>query len=315
MNGAESRPGAQEAEPRRASACSPTDETGCGSPMDQAVYGYDRPVLFYVLATLVPWTFWAGAAYLSHVPTQTVSVQAWTALLGLAGLAAPMMVVAWLLRNRPDLRADVWQRLLWRRGVRKRYIVCAFLLLLASILTAQAVSLLFGHSAEQFQLRGGFSFTSGLLPVWVILVLAPVFEELAWHSYGTDSLVTRMRLFTASMVFVVIWALWHAPLSLIRGYYHSEVVESGLLQALNFPLSMIPFVLLMNWLYFRTGRSIAITIVFHITAGFVNEIFRTHPDSKVIQTALLLVVSAVVVARNRELFFTPPSRLHQAVPR
>lgn len=75
---------------------------------------------------------------------------------------------------------------------------------------------------------------------------------------------------------------------------------------LNFPLSMVAFVLLMNWLYFRGGRSILIPIVFHLTANLVNEIFLTDPDTKIIQTGLLLVVAAVVVWRDRELFFARP---------
>ena len=55
-----------------------------------------------------------------------------------------------------------------------------------------------------------------------------------------------MRVFTASMVFTVVWALWHLPLFFIDGYYHNEVVEQGWISALNFPLSMVAFVLLMN---------------------------------------------------------------------
>lgn len=83
-------------------------------------------------------------------------------------------------------------------------------------------------------------------------------------------------------------------------------MASGWLHALNFPLSLIPFVVLMNWLYYRTGRSITVAIVFHLTAGFANEIFRTHPDTKLIQTAVLLVVAIVVVLTNRDLFFASP---------
>ena len=49
--------------------------------------------------------------------------------------------------------------------------------------------------------------------------------------------------------------------------------------------------------------------MFHITASFANEIFLTHPDTKIIQTSLLLTLSAVVVARNRELFFRRPQVL------
>ncbi len=274
-------------------------------PIDPVAARYDRPVAFYLLATAIPWAFWFAAAYLSNLPDQTAAVQWWTAALGLAGLIAPVGVVVWLVRNRPELRADIRRRLIWPRGIRWGYVAGALGLLLASLLAAQAISLLFGYSADQFLLRDGFTFSAGLLPVWVTLLGAALLEEVAWHSYGTDALVSRMRVFTASMLFTVIWALWHLPLAFINGYYHNEVVETGWLHTLNFPLSMVAFVLIMNWLYFRTGRSILITVAFHATANVVNEIFMTHPDSKLIQTGLLLVVAAVLVIRDRELFFAP----------
>ena len=53
---------------------------------------------------------------------------------------------------------------------------------------------------------------------------------------------------------------------------------------------------------------LASTEVLNLAANFGNELFLTHPDTKVIQTALLLVLSVVVVWRDRELFLTPPSR-------
>ncbi len=54
-------------------------------------------------------------------------------------------------------------------------------------------------------------------------------------------------------------------------------------------------------LHYKTHRSILVAVVFHITAGCFNELFRTHPDSKVIQTVLLLVLSIVVVMTDRGL--------------
>jgi len=43
--------------------------------------------------------------------------------------------------------------------------------------------------------------------------------------------------------------------------------------------------------------------VFHITAGYFNEIFATHPDSKIIQTILLLVLAATIMVNDRGFFF------------
>lgn len=265
-------------------------------------YRYDRPVLFYTLATVIPWAFWFYAAYLSQLEEQSTAVQVWTAILGVCGLVAPIFVVLLLVRRRADLRSDILQRLVPRR-ISWVYLAVTLLLLVSSILVAQSISLLFGYSPEQFQLRGGFTFSAGLLPVWFTLIGAAIFEELAWHSYGTDSLLRKMSVFTASLVFTVFWALWHLPLGFIKGYYHNEVVEMGWIHTLNFPLSMVAFVILMNWLYFSTGRSILVAVIFHVTANLANEVFMTDPDTKIIQTVLLLITAGIVVSMNRDLFF------------
>jgi membrane protease YdiL (CAAX protease family) len=136
-----------------------------------------------------------------------------------------------------------------------------------------------------------------------LLVIAPVIEELAWHSYGTDCLRRKFNLFNTSLIFGLFWGIWHLPLSSIRDYYQSNLLETGWIHGVNFLASILPYVILMNWLYYKTGRNILIAIVFHITAGFFNEIFATHPDSKIIQTVLLLILATYVVIRDRKLFF------------
>ncbi|MCB1679093.1 MAG: hypothetical protein KDI16_10475 [Halioglobus sp.] len=73
-------------------------------------------------------------------------------------------------------------------------------------------------------------------------------------------------------------------------------------------VSVIPFVLLMNWLYYKTGRNILVTIIFQFTAGFFNEIIATHPDSKIIQTGLLLLLASVLFMLDRDFFFKRMTR-------
>ena len=214
-----------------------------------------------------------------------------------------MVVAFFFIFKDSDLRNDLLGRFFNFKSVKPVYLVLACFLMLASIFAAQGISLLFGYSASQFSLSGQFSFSSGIFPVWFMLLIAPVIEELAWHSYGTDCLRSRFSLFNTSLIFAVFWALWHLPLSFIKDYYQSNLVETGLIHALNFPISLIPFVLLMNWLYYKTGRNILVAVVFHTTAGYFNEIFSTHPDSKIIQTVLLIVLAVVVVLKERDFFF------------
>lgn len=264
---------------------------------------YSRPILFYFLATSIPWVLWFTAGYISHIAPYSEQYLKIASGVAFVGLLGPLCVSYFLIRKDPELLEDVYKRFFNFKSIKPIYIVIACFLMLGSILLAQAISLLFGYSASQFVITGHFTFTSGIFPVWFMLVIAPVLEELGWHSYGTDCLRNRMNLFKTSLLFGVFWAVWHIPLGTIRDYYQSNLIETGWIYGVNFMVSVIPFTLLMNWLYYKTGRNISLTIIFHITAGFFNEIFATHPDSKIIQTVLLLILATIIVTNDREYFF------------
>ncbi len=263
---------------------------------------YKNPLLFYVLATLIPWTLWFSAGHLSHLDNPQPNYQLLIAIYSFSGLCAPFLIALAMIAKQSELRRDILSRLCTLKGLNLRYVLFALFFMLGSILSAQAVSLLFGHSADQFRITGQFTFSSAVFPVWLLLILAPLIEELGWHSYGTDCLRNRFNLLNTCLIFALFWGLWHIPLSTINHYYHSNVVETGWIHGLNFLLSIFPFVLIMNWLYYKTQRNILVTVVFHISAGYFNEIFATHPDSKVIQTVLLIIFAIVLIVRDREFF-------------
>ncbi|NLL86256.1 MAG: CPBP family intramembrane metalloprotease [Syntrophomonadaceae bacterium] len=264
---------------------------------------YQHPFRFYSLSIIIPWICWFVAAYLSHLtPSSSIYISI-ASLLGIIGLVSPMVIAFSMMLPDPELRSDLFNRLFTFKKIKPIYLLATFFLMLASILLAQGISLLFGYSAEQFNLSHGFSFTAGLFPAWFMLFLAPILEELAWHTYGTDCLRQRFSLFKASLIFAIFFAFWHLPLSFIKDYYQANLAEEGLIHSLNFGVSLIPYVLLMNWLYYKTNRNILVVIVFHISAGFFNEIFSTHPDSKIIQTVLLLVLTIFLLIKDRDFFF------------
>jgi len=264
---------------------------------------YNRPIFFYGLSLLIPWCLWFTVAYISHLPKQNSYLIFIQALLAILGLLAPTFVAAYLFLSDKELFNDLKKRFISQKGFNPIYTFLAFTLIFISMVLAQLISLLFGHSLDQFYISGSPSFTSSILSPWFILIFAPVVEELAWHTYGTDALRQRFNLFKTSMIFSLYWAFWHLPLSFIDGYYHSNVVAEGLLYSLNYVFSLFVFVILMNWLYYKTNRNIFITIIFHCSANVTNEIFATHPDSKVIQTLLLLIITIVVLFKEKEMFF------------
>ncbi|MBF0290082.1 MAG: CPBP family intramembrane metalloprotease [SAR324 cluster bacterium] len=266
------------------------------------INNYRHTFRFYFLSAFIPWSLWLMAAYLSY-QTDAVQNSFYISSLGLAGLCGPIFVAAYYISKDKVLLDDVAGRFINFRSDRKYYLLASLLLMPTSILLAMSISLMLGYDIGQFVITGQTTFSSSLFPVWLLLTIAPVLEELAWHSYGTDCLRQKFSLFTTSVIFAVYWALWHIPLAFIQGYYHNNLVEDGMLYSVNFLISIFPFVLLMNWLYYKTDRNILVAVVLHLTANVFNEIFATHPDSKVIQTGLLLLLSAYLLLTQRKLFF------------
>lgn len=264
-----------------------------------SINNYNRPVLFYFLSTFTSWVCWFIAAYLSNLE----SYEMLSGALMLIGLVSPAIIAFTMIHLSIGLKKDLLPRLLKLSNVKSIYIFLAVALMPFSILLAQCISLIFGYNMDQFHLSTHASFTFSLFPAWIMLILAPAVEELAWHSYGTDCLRYKFNLFTTCIIFAVFWVAWHFPLSFIKGYYHSNIAESSWIHSLNFAISLFPFVFLMNWLYYKSNRSILIAIIFHITAGLFNEIFATHPDSKIIQTLLLTFLTIVLIYKERSMFF------------
>ncbi|MBF0381958.1 MAG: CPBP family intramembrane metalloprotease [Magnetococcales bacterium] len=262
---------------------------------------YRHTTLFYILATVFPWSFWFIAGYFSHLDDSYMNL---ASIFAFIGLLSPVVVAYWLTAKNPELKKDLFSRFFNFKSIKPIYILLTLFLMPISILSAQAVSLLFGYSVSQFVITGNYTFSSGVFPVLFLLIVAPIIEELAWHSYATDALRNRFNLFNTSMIFGLFWGIWHIPLSSINHYYQNNLIDTGWIHGVNFLVSIFPFVIIMNWLYYKTQRNIIVPIIFHITAGYFNEIFATHPDSKVIQTAILIVVAVIIVVKNRPYFFT-----------
>ncbi len=270
---------------------------------------YKHPIVFYVLSTIIPWTFWIVTGKLSREPNPNMSL---ISGLGFLGLLTPMITAFWLIHKETGLKKDLGRRLFNFKSIKPVYLILSLFLMLASILLAQAVSLLFGYSVNQFTITGHYTFSSGVFPVWFLLIIAPIIEELGWHTYGTDVLRTKFNLFYTSIIFALYWGIWHIPLSTIKNYYQSNLVETGLLYGINFLVSIFPFVIIMNWLYYKSNRNIIVPIIFHITAGYFNEIFNTDPMSKVIQTVILLIFAGWIILKEKDFFFNKKINLNMS---
>jgi membrane protease YdiL (CAAX protease family) len=265
---------------------------------------YNHPILFYGVAIFVPWLCWFIAAAISHSQWwENPAAVFFGSILGLIGLFGPFTIAMILILPDKEMRQELFSAIFHFRRIRPSFLILTFALFPVSILAAQAISLLFGHSASQFRFVENMSFTAGIFPAWFMLVIAPILEEFGWHTYGIHCLRNRFNLLLTCIIFGIIWGIWHMPLSFIKGYYQNVLVETGVIYSINFLVSLIPYLIIGNWIYYKTNRNMLLVIVFHLLAGFSNETFQTHPDSKVIQTVLLLIFSIIIICREKSFFF------------
>ncbi len=67
---------------------------------------YRHPFLFYGLCTVIPWTFWFGAAYVSHITPTNDFLGAVVGILGVLGYLNTVIAFSWHKRLHPELRED-----------------------------------------------------------------------------------------------------------------------------------------------------------------------------------------------------------------
>lgn len=262
---------------------------------------YNKPFLFFGLSLFIPWVLWFIVAYLSHQSDSNLVIL--QGVLQIAGLIAPALVAGYLFWSDKKLFSDLKNRFFGKNLFLSKYFWIALLLPPLSIVIAQLISVDFGHSFDQFYISGKPSFTSEPFSPWFLLCFVAIVEELAWHTYGMDALRQRFSFFKTSVLFAIYWGFWHLPLFFVKDYYQSNVQAEGLIYTLNFIVSLLVFVFIMNWLYFKSGRNIFIAILFHLVANVSNEIFATHPDSKIIQTVIFLGIIGYLVVKDRMFFF------------
>ena len=259
-----------------------------------------KPVHFFLFVFVITWASEFTAAYFSYQKDMTGIAM----LCMLPGLFAPFIGALIMIRGPQNkwLRQDYWARLGLKK-IKLSYLPAILLIMPFALFLATALSLLFGQSADQFRFSSGFSIVAG--QVWLSLLiafLAPAFEELGWRGYGVDSLRSRFSFAKTTLLFGVLWALWHLPLFFVNGYYNHELWETSIVYVINWVAQIFVAALLLNWVYYKNNRSIAATILFHFMFVLFSELFQTEQFTKCIITIILLGISSVLILRDKEFF-------------
>lgn len=267
----------------------------------ETIYTY-RPIRFFIYIFLCTWIPWFITAYLSD----RRGGEMLQLFFLFTGLAAPCIVAIGMIYASKSIAlvGNFWKRLFLYK-VQSSSLLLIFFVIPAIFFLSTAISLLFGQSAEQFKLASDFQVMKGwhLLSLAIPFFLAPALEELGWRGYGVDSLRSRFNLFYTTLLFAILWGLWHLPLFFIQGYYHYELRHLSVIYVMNFFISLMPAAVLLNWIFYRNSRSILIVILAHSVLNACSILFKTAQFTKCIVTLLLCVVSVIIILKDKDLFF------------
>lgn len=267
----------------------------------KGLYVY-KPFKFFMITFLLTWTTWFLSAFLSH----REGMEALEGTLMGLGLLGPLAVALFMVfgSKSNELKRDFTNKLINCKLVKPVYLPAIFLLMPIVMVVSILLSVIAGQSMEQLGLSSEFDIMSGHPIISLIIpLLAPALEELGWSGYGIDSLRNKFNMLTATLLFAVIWSLWHLPLFFIEGYYHYNLLQTNIIYAVNFFISVIPLTIITNWLYFKNNRSIIAAIVFHAIVVVSAEIFMVTGFTKCIVTVVLAVIATTVVVMDKEFFF------------
>ncbi|MDR3120765.1 MAG: CPBP family intramembrane metalloprotease [Clostridiales bacterium] len=265
----------------------------------EQAYKY-RPVRFYLTVFALTWLFWVPGIFLGRGEAAN-GIGMLFMLLGL--FVPPVTALIFVLTSKSAaLKKDYRQKLVGMFRVKPLVVLAAvisfFLIICASIL----LSTFFGESLGQFSLTD-FSFGSNGATALLTIILASCLEEFGWRGYGEDSIASYCSWWKESIVFGLVWALWHLPLFFIPDTYHYNILQQSPWFALNFFVSIMPLGFIVTWVYVKNNRSIFATVIFHFFVNFLQEKIAMTQTTKCVETLVLFAAAAIVVAANKDLFF------------
>jgi membrane protease YdiL (CAAX protease family) len=222
----------------------------------------------------------------------------------LLGLMIPAMIAFLFIRRQPTsaMRADFIRRLVSFKLIRPKIVLLSMVMMPLSVAISIFISLAFDGSMEQFQPSDAFSFNTGFIPVLGLLFLAALFEELGWRGYGFESLEKGRSFLAASMIFGLLWSLWHLPLLWVNHSYQYEIYQQSPWYALNFYLSTAVLGIIISWVCHINQRSILVAILFHFVVNLSQEMLSMTQQTKSIQTFVLIVFALMIVRQQWPLF-------------
>jgi len=162
----------------------------------------------------------------------------------------------------------------------KRWLAITLLLMPLITVLSFIVERLTGTPVPDPQIR-----ILSVLSLCVVFFMSALAEELGWSGYILDPLQNRWGALRASLILGVVWAVWHY-ISLAQAHRSVEWV-------VWWTLGTITARIIMVWLYNNSGKSVFITVLFHVMIDVTWQLFPVN--GSYFDPRISGILSAVVV--------------------
>jgi membrane protease YdiL (CAAX protease family) len=223
------------------------------------------PLKFFAMAFAFTWLFW-GLQVLG-VRGLIPALPGLTVIGTLGPLVAAVMVTAQE-SGRAGLRSLLGRVVRWR--VAPIWYGVAILGPLVITLAAVALHATLGGRMPSL------GALIGALPVVLVttiymLIFVALGEEVGWRGYALPALQARHGALLASSILGVLWALWHLPL-----FFNPDTLY-GNLPFLSFLAYLVPFTILITWVFNSTGGSVLLAMIFHAFMNASSAVWTVLP--------------------------------------
>jgi uncharacterized protein len=240
------------------------------------------PLKYFMLAFAFTWALWVPAVLEARGLISPLLVPA--TFFGASGPLLAAVVVTIQESGRAGLRSLLSRVAHWR--VAPVWYGIAILGPLLITLGAIALHVLLGGQPFSLGLLIGALPTPLIVVVYMMLTVA-LGEEVGWRGYALPALQARYSALLASLLLGVLWTLWHLPV-----FFNPDTFYSNLPFVL-FLAYLVPFAILMTWLFNSTGGSVLMAMFFHAVLNSSGEPWKTIPEYSV-----KLLATAEAFAQN-----------------
>ena len=225
------------------------------------------PLRYFVLAFAFTWFFW-GLQLL--VVQGVVPALPGLTLVGAFGPMVAAVAITAQESGRAGVRSLLGRIVRWR--VAPTWYGAALLGPILLYMAAMALHVALGGQPPDLPALIGMLPTILVLSVY-FLIVAGLGEEVGWRGYALPKLQARYGALLASAILGVAWALWHLPL-----FFNPSVGSYSDLPFVLWLAYIIPFSILITWVFNSTGGSVLMAMLVHAVMNASGEMWKAIPE-------------------------------------